>query len=148
MLTSLRRGLVLLFDYGLSRREYYAEDRHGGWLRCHFRHRAHGEPLVRPGVQDITAWVDFTAVAEAASAEQAAIAGYVTQAMFLLHGGLQDELADVATSSLEDQAELSRQIKLLTLPDEMGEHFKCLGLCKGDLDVPAALTGVDRAGTL
>ncbi len=148
VLDHLRRGLVLLFDYGLSRREYYATDRSGGWLRCHFRHRAHGEPLVLPGVQDITAWVDFTALAEAASDQDVAIAGYVTQAMFLLHGGLQNELTDVAAASLVDQTELSRQIKLLTLPDEMGEHFKCLGLSKGDLDVPDALTGADRAGML
>ncbi|MEM9208582.1 MAG: SAM-dependent methyltransferase [Pseudomonadota bacterium] len=148
ILQPLRHGLVLLFDYGLSRREYYAADRSGGWLRCHFRHRAHTEPLVLPGVQDITAWVDFTAVAEAASANQAKVSGYVTQAMFLLRGGLQDEVVEAASSNLQTQSELSRQIKLLTLPDEMGEHFKCIGLGKGDLEVPNALTDADRAGTL
>ena len=148
LLGNLQRGLVLLFDYGLSRREYYAPERSGGWLRCHFRHRAHSAPLVLPGVQDLTAWVDFTSIAEIASEQGAAVAGFVTQAMFLLHGNLQNEFTDAASSSLVDQAELSRQIKLLTLPDEMGEHFKCLGLSKGELDVPDALIGADRAGML
>ena len=148
VLAGLDNGLFLVFDYGLARREYYAPDRSGGWLRCHFRHRAHSDPFILPGVQDITAWVDFTAIAEAASDSRAAVAGYVTQAMFLLHGGLHNELSDVAAMSLTDQSELSRQIKLLTLPDEMGEHFKCMGLSRGDVVVPDALTAADRAGML
>ena len=59
-------GVALLFDYGVSRREYYAAERSDGWLRCHFRHHAHNDPLILPGIQDLTAWVDFTRVAEAA----------------------------------------------------------------------------------
>lgn len=148
VLSGLRTGLFLVFDYGLARREYYAPDRSGGWLRCHFRHRAHSNALILPGVQDLTAWVDFTAIAEAASDSEASVAGYVTQAMFLLHGGLHNELSDAAATSLMDQSELSRQIKLLTLPDEMGEHFKCMGLSRGDVVVPDALTAADRAGML
>jgi len=143
---ALGQGLILLFDYGLSRREYYAADRSGGWLRCHFRHRAHGEPLVYPGIQDVTAWVDFTAVAEAATTSGAAVAGFVTQAMFLLHGGLDNEFAAAATP--EEQMRLAREAKLLTLPTEMGENFKCIGLTKGHVPVPSALVAADRTATL
>ncbi|MGH8194462.1 MAG: class I SAM-dependent methyltransferase [Woeseiaceae bacterium] len=141
-------GFVFLFDYGLPRREYYAPDRDDGWLRCHFRQCAHNNPLVYPGIQDLTAWVDFTAVAEAASAAGMNVAGFVTQAQFLMSGGLQEELVDMAKLPTVAQLELSRQVKLLTLPGEMGEHFKCLGLCRGQLAIPASFTFMDRAHTL
>src|SRR5690606_1104674 len=89
---SLERGFMFLFDYGLTRPEYYANDRSGGWLRCHFRHRAHNDPLIYPGIQDLSAWVDFTAVAEGATRAGMEVAGFVSQAHFLMNGGLQDEL--------------------------------------------------------
>jgi SAM-dependent MidA family methyltransferase len=144
----LARGFVFLFDYGVSRREYYAPDRSGGWLRCHFRHRAHADPLILPGIQDITAWVDFSAVAEAASAAGLDIAGYVTQAHFLLHGGLARELGDFSGMPTAARTELARQVKMLTLPGEMGEHFKCIGLTRGDVATPEAFTAADRAHAL
>ncbi len=122
-------ALILLFDYGLPRREYYAPERDGGWLRCHFRHRAHNDPFVLPGIQDITAWVDFTRIAEAGVDAGLALAGYLPQAQFLLEGGGLDELA---AAGPEATPALSREVKLLTLPGEMGEHFKCLGFTKGD----------------
>ena len=125
----LGEALVLLFDYGLPRREYYAPERDGGWLRCHFRHRAHNDPLVLPGIQDLTAWVDLTRIAEAGADAGLALAGYLPQAQFLLEGGLLDELA---AAGGEASATLSREIKLLTLPGEMGEHFKCLGFTTGE----------------
>ncbi len=143
----LARGFVFLFDYGVSRREYYAPDRDGGWLRCHFRHRAHADPLILPGIQDITAWVDFTAVAEAASAAGLDIAGYVTQAHFLLHGGVTRELEDLSGMPTAARTELARQVKMLMLPGEMGEHFKCMGLRRGDIATPEAFTA-DRAHAL
>jgi len=137
----IEAGLVLLFDYGLPRREYYAPDRSGGWLRCHFRHRAHADPLVLPGIQDLTAWVDFTRIAVAGVDAGLELAGYVTQAEFLLAGGLADELAAAGG----DTGALSREIKLLTLPGEMGEHFKCMGFVRGDhVPVPPALLTADR----
>ncbi|MGI9204792.1 MAG: class I SAM-dependent methyltransferase [Woeseiaceae bacterium] len=141
-------GFIFIIDYGLSRREYYARERNQGWLRCHFRHHAHNEPLIFPGIQDVTAWVDFSAIAEAASSSDMTVAGYVTQAELLLHGGLQDELADFSTLSATEQAKLSGQVKLLTLPAEMGENFKCLGLSRGDLSVPPALSMSDRTHRL
>ena len=145
---SLTEGMAFLFDYGVSRAEYYAPDRTGGWLRCHFRHHAHGDPLILPGIQDITAWVDFTAAAAAAVRAGLDVAGFVTQANFLLHGGLADELAGLAQLALEEQLELSGQVKTLTLPGEMGEHFKCLGLRRGTIATPPALAAVDRAAAL
>ncbi len=130
---SVAEGLVMLFDYGLPRREYYAAERSGGWLRCHFRHRAHNDPLILSGIQDITSWVDFTAVAMAAVDTGFRVAGYSSQAEFLLGGGLAEEMS---VKGPEEALALSREIKLLTLPGEMGEHFKCLGLLKGATNVP------------
>ena len=144
----LRHGIILLFDYGLSRREYYASDRSGGWLRCHFRHHAHNDPLVLPGIQDLTAWVDFSAVATAAVDNGLDVAGYTTQAHFLVGGGLEDELANFSELPTDAQLKLSGQVKLLTLPGEMGENFKCLGLSRGELEQPTAFAFADRTTTL
>src|SRR5690606_364228 len=114
----LERGFVFLFDYGVTRREYYADDRDGGWLRCHFRHRVHDDPLIYPGIQDLSAWVDFTAVAETAVGARMKVGGFVSQAHFLLHGGLDTELADFAGLPIDAQLDLARQVKILTLPNE------------------------------
>ncbi len=144
----LHEGLVLLFDYGVSRREYYSPDRNQGWLRCHFRHHAHNEPLIYAGIQDLTSWVDFTAVAQSAQEHGLDVRGFVTQADFLINGGLDDELAGIADLPIADQLELSRQVKILTLPGEMGEHFKCIGLSRGNISGVGAFGGADRAHTL
>lgn len=146
--TSLNAGLIFLFDYGVTRREYYAPDRCQGWLRCHFRHRAHNDPLILPGIQDLTAWVDFSSVAQAARAAGLEVAGFVTQAHFMLHGGLDEELTDFTSLPVVQQLELSRQVKLLTLPGEMGESFKCIGLSRGDINVPGAFQMSDRTHML
>ena len=148
MSAALREGVAFLFDYGVSRREYYAAERSDGWLRCHFRHHAHNNPLILPGVQDLTAWVDFTAVAEAAVAAGFEIGGYSAQAQFLMAGGLDAEMQDFTTLSLEEQIELSRQVKTLTLPGEMGEHFKCIALQKGNTATPSGFSFADRTHTL
>ena len=144
----LRNGLVLLFDYGVGRPEYYAQQRSGGWLRCHFRHHAHDDPLILQGIQDITAWVDFTTIAEAADANGLDLAGFATQAQFLIGGGLDDYLAGFAEMPTDAQLKLSAEIKLLTLPSEMGEHFKCLGLSRGIQATPAAFGFADRTSSL
>ncbi|HNP37731.1 MAG TPA: SAM-dependent methyltransferase [Woeseiaceae bacterium] len=148
ILASLESGLVFLFDYGVGQREYYARDRSSGWLRCHFRHHAHDNPLVLPGIQDITSWVNFSAIAAAAIDSGASIAGYVSQAHFLLAGGLGAELQDMAALPQQRQLELSAAVKTLTLPGEMGERFKCIGLVKGMHDTPAAFQLADRTHTL
>jgi SAM-dependent MidA family methyltransferase len=144
----LKRGAVFLFDYGVSRREYFAVDRSDGWLRCHFRHHAHNDPLILPGIQDITSWVDFSAVAGAAVESGLDLFGYQTQAQFLMGGGLEMEMRRFADLSTAEQVELSGQIKRLTLPGEMGEHFKCIAFGRGDIDTPSAFHFADRMQTL
>ena len=147
MLASLCEGFAFLVDYGVSRREYFAPDRSGGWLRCHFRHRAHNDPFFLPGAQDISAWVDFTSVAASAVDGGATVAGYTSLAQFMLHGGLQQELEEAGGEGALDP-ELSGAVKMLTLPGSMGEYFKCLGLAKGLEARPTAFQRADRTHTL
>ena len=115
-------------DYGLSRREYYRAERREGTLLCHFRQRFHDQPLINVGVQDIGAWVDFTAVAEAAVTCGLGVGGYATQAHFLIGNGIEQLLADLAAEDLPARLQLARQAMVLTLPGEMGERFKVIGL--------------------
>lgn len=129
----LRRGLALFIDYGYPSSEYYHPDRGAGTLVCHYRHRAHFDPFVWPGLTDISAFVDFTAVAEAAEACDLGIAGFTSQAGFLLSLGAH-ELVDAATTEL-DRMRLAAEIKRLVMPGEMGEKFKVLGLTR-NLDQP------------
>jgi len=126
----LNRGLVLLIDYGYPVSEYYHEERKTGTLMCHYQHRAHPDPLWYPGLQDITAFVDFTDVAYSAAEAGFDISGYTTQAAFLMASGL-DELHRLqVTDDPKQQIILAQQIKTLTLPSEMGERFKVMGLTK------------------
>ncbi len=127
---ALARGVMLFVDYGLPRREYYAAERSSGTLLCHCRHRFHDDPFARPGLQDITAWVDFTAVAEAGQAAGLEVAGYTTQAHFLIGNGIGEFVADVTGLDVAERVNLSRQAMLLTLPGEMGERFKALALTR------------------
>ncbi len=145
---ALSHGMVLLFDYGVSRRDYYAAERAGGWLRCHFRHHVHQDPYILPGIQDLTAWVDFSSVATAAVDNGLEVAGFVPQARFLIGGGLDLELANFSDLPVAAQIELSGQVKLLTLPEEMGENFKCLGLSRGPITRPGAFDSGDRTASL
>ncbi len=125
----LQKGVILLIDYGFPRHEYYHPDRVTGTLMCHYRQRAFSEPLLYPGAYDITAHVDFTAVAEAASAADLDVLGFSPQAAFLLSCGLQSMLD---TQLAADRAyELAQQVKYLTLPSEMGELFKVMALGRG-----------------
>ncbi|MDH5353483.1 MAG: SAM-dependent methyltransferase [Gammaproteobacteria bacterium] len=131
--------VLLIIDYGYEQAQYYHPERKRGTLICHYRHRVHDDTLILPGLQDVTASVDFDAVADAAIASGFEVAGLVTQSQFLLANGLLDEVGFNSTS--EDtlaQLDISQQIKTLTLPDEMGEKFKVVGLVKNlDLDLPA-----------
>ena len=133
-----RRGVLLCIDYGLPRREYYAAERLAGTLLCHFRHRFHDDPLLRLGLQDITAWVDFTAVAEAGQAAGLELAGFTTQAHFLIGCGIGAYVADVEDLEVVQRINLSRQVMVLTLPGEMGERFKAIAFAK---DCPGELRG-------
>ena len=145
---AMSAGAIFIIDYGLPRTEYYAPDRHSGWLRCHFRHRAHSDPLILPGIQDLTAWVDFTRVAAAAVDGGAEVAGYLSQAHFLMLGGLEEELAEFAELPMQKQVEVSAEVKRLTLPAEMGENFKCIGLIRGAIEAPPVFGASDRTHVL
>jgi len=129
------QGAMLFIDYGFGAREYYHPQRTRGTLMCHYRHHAHGDPFYLPGLQDITAHVDFTAVAEAAIDAGAHLLGYVTQAHFLINCGIVDFLAESDPEQLRDYLPLSAQLQKLTSPAEMGELFKVIALGKG-LDAP------------
>jgi SAM-dependent MidA family methyltransferase len=132
---AVREGVMLFVDYGMSRAEYYAADRSRGTLMCHYRHRAHDDPFVWPGLQDITAHVDFTAVAEAGVAAGLELAGYSTQAHFLLAGGLDALRAEPVADERAAWAR-AQQVRKLTLPGEMGERFKVMGFTKGGAPAP------------
>jgi SAM-dependent MidA family methyltransferase len=125
---AMQEGVALFADYGLPRREYYRAERREGTLLCHFRHRFHDQPLINVGVQDIGAWVDFTAVAEAAVACRLGVGGFATQAHFLIGNGIEQLLAHLAAEDLPARLQLARQAMVLTLPGEMGERFKVIGL--------------------
>lgn len=128
----LAQGLVLLIDYGFPRNEYYHPQRSMGTLMCHYRHRAHDNPLILPGLQDITAHIDYTAVAESAVAANLQVAGYANQAAFLLSCGLLD-LVPSNVNDVRQRALQNQQIQKLTSPTEMGELFKVIALAR-DLD--------------
>ncbi len=131
----LERGMVLLFDYGLPEREYYHPQRSMGTLMCHYRHRAHEDPFLWPGLCDITAWVDFTALARAAKTAGLVAAGFTTQANFLLGGGIVETLT--LAGNERERLQLAGEIKRLTLPSEMGEAFKAIALTRA-CDPPPA----------
>ncbi len=131
---NLTAGAALFIDYGYARREYYHAERAQGTLLCHYRHRVHADPLCLPGLQDITAHVDFTGVAEAAVSMGLRIDGFVTQAHFLLDAGMESLLAADITGTPAGDLQLTAQAKTLLLPGEMGERFKAMLLTRG-LDV-------------
>ena len=127
----LAEGAVFIIDYGFPRHEFYHPQRDRGTIMCHYRHRAHDDPLILPGLQDITAHVDFTAVAEAAVNAGLDVAGYTTQAYFLMATGLESLLNEIDPEDTERYFRATQQVKKLTLPSEMGELFKVIALTRG-----------------
>ena len=138
MAERLAAGVLLLIDYGFPRAEFYHPQRSTGTLMCHYRHRAHADPLIFPGLQDITAHVDFTAIAEAGHTAGLALLGYTSQAAFLLDSGLEKIVATSNPDDVRAHLALTQQIKKLTLPHEMGELYKVIALGRG---LPGSLAG-------
>lgn len=124
---SLKQGVILLFDYGYGRREFYHPDRTTGTLMCYYQQHRHDDPFLLIGLQDITAHVDFTSVAESAVEANLHVAGYTTQGSFLLSCGLLDH-AERHELSTREQYQQNQAIKLLTLPAQMGEMIKVIAL--------------------
>jgi SAM-dependent MidA family methyltransferase len=129
----IERGALLLFDYGFPRAHYYHPQRTDGTLRCYFKHRAHDDPFINIAVQDITAWVDYTRVAEAAVDAGLEITGFATQAAFLLGTGIEALVAGAIDTP--ERARLAGEARRLLLPGEMGESFKVMALGR-DLEQP------------
>jgi SAM-dependent MidA family methyltransferase len=125
------KGVFIFIDYGFGAREYYHPQRSQGTLMCHYRHHAHADPFYLPGLQDITAHVDFTAIAEAAIDHGAHFLGYTSQAHFLFNNGIMNYLGEVSPDDIRAYAPLSAQLQKLTSPAEMGELFKVIALGKG-----------------
>ena len=127
----LDTGALLLIDYGYPRAEYYLPSRSNGTLLCYYRHHAHGDPFLWPGLNDITAFVDFTAIAEAAFEAGLSIHGYTSQASFLYNCGVLELLAERGDQTKPDYIRAARAVQRLTAPQEMGELFKVLAVGKG-----------------
>lgn len=144
----LDRGALLLIDYGFPRREYYHPQRDTGTLMCHYRQRAHGDAFHLPGLQDITAHIDFTAVVEAGCAAGLDLLGYTTQAHFLLNCGLTDVLARTPADDARNYLPLANAAQRLVSPAEMGELFKVVALGKGVDQVLLGFRHGDRSATL
>lgn len=144
----LAHGAVVLIDYGFPRTEFYHPQRTQGTLMCHYRHRAHDDPLRLVGLQDITAHVDFSALAEAAVSAGLALLGYTSQAAFLLDCGLEKMAAESDPENVRAHLALTEQIKKLTMPHEMGELYKVIAFGR-NLTGPLPGFGLqDRRGRL
>ncbi len=126
----LEEGLILISDYGYPRLEYFHPQRCEGTLICHYRHHAHDDPFLYPGLQDITASVDFTTVAETAVDAGLHVSGFTTQAHFLIACGLDQFVSEYKTEDVVERSKMTRQVSKLTMPGEMGEKFKFIGLSK------------------
>jgi SAM-dependent MidA family methyltransferase len=127
----LERGLILMLDYGFAASEYYHPQRTQGTLMCHYQHYAHDDPLVYLGLQDITAHVDFTAMAETALQQGLTCAGYTNQAQFLINCGILQLLQQVSPEESARYLPMVAAVQKLLSPAEMGELFKVLALSKG-----------------
>ncbi len=144
----LKQGVLLLIDYGFPRAEFYHPQRAQGTLMCHYRHQAHDDPLRLVGLQDITAHVDFSAIAEAGIDAGLELLGYTSQAAFLLGSGLEQIMSASDPGDTRAHFELTQQIKKLTLPHEMGELFKVMALARGVHEALPGFTFQDRRGRL
>jgi SAM-dependent MidA family methyltransferase len=145
---SLQRGAIILIDYGFSAREYYHPQRNQGTLICHYQHHAHPDPLVNIGLQDITAHVDFSSVAYAGVNHGLSLAGFCSQAQFLMNAGMLELMAQVSPDDVSRYAPLAAAAQKLLSPAEMGDIFKVMALTK---NLDTALIGFsqgDKSHTL
>ena len=145
LVESLEEGTVFVIDYGFPRHEYYHPQRASGTLMCHHRHQAHADPFARPGEEDITAHVDFSALAEAAHDAGAQVLGYATQAQFLVNCGITEVLAEANVENALHYAPIASEAQKLLSPAEMGELFKVLAVGKGMTSLPGFSRGDRRA---
>ncbi len=144
----LEEGAIFVIDYGFPRHEYYHPQRAAGTLMCHHRHRAHGDVFARPGLQDMTAHVDFSALAQAARESGLDVLGYATQAQFLVNCGITDVLGEANVENALHYAPLAAEANKLLSPAEMGELFKVLAVGRGVKQPLLGFSRGDRSHTL
>jgi SAM-dependent MidA family methyltransferase len=144
----LEQGVIFVIDYGFPRREYYHPQRSMGTLMCHAHHRAYGDPFERPGEQDITAHVDFSALALTAQESGLEVLGYATQAQFLVNCGITEVLAQANLENALHYAPIAAQAQRLLSPSEMGELFKVLAVGRGVKQPLSGFSRGDRSNTL
>ncbi|MDD2915517.1 MAG: class I SAM-dependent methyltransferase [Gallionella sp.] len=142
---SLEKGALLFIDYGFGAREFYHPQRSNGTLMCHYRHHAHDDPFYLPGLQDITAHVNFTDIAECGIDAGLELLGYTSQAHFLINCGITDLMKDTSPENLRAYLPLSAQLQKLTSPAEMGELFKVIALGKGIEQILAGFSSGDMS---
>ena len=131
----LSTGAILFVDYGYSRKEYYHPQRSMGTLVCHYRHRSHDNPFILVGCQDISAFVDFTSVAESAHEVGMDVHGYISQTGFLISCGIEEIINSYRSDDEKLNLQIAQQAGQLMLPGEMGEKFKAMGLTR-NITVP------------
>lgn len=146
--TILERGVMLFVDYGFPTREFYHEQRSQGTLMCHYRHRAHADPFFLPGLQDVTAHVDFSAVAAAASKVELDVLGYTSQEQFLINCGITDLMLRTSPEEPSRYLPAAAAASKLLSPAEMGELFKAIAFGRGVPDELAGFRSGDRRHTL
>lgn len=146
--TMLTSGAVFLIDYGFPRHEYYHAQRAQGTLMCHYRHRAHGDPFLYPGLQDITAHVEFTGIAEAGVDAGADLLGYTSQARFLMNAGITEALSAIDPSDIPNFLPAANAVQKLLSEAEMGELFKVIAFSRGIDGTLDAFARGDRSHTL
>ena len=146
--TMLTRGAAFFIDYGFPRHEYYHAQRAQGTLMCHYRHRAHGDPFVYPGLQDITAHVEFTGIAEAGVETGADLLGFTSHARFLLNAGITDALSEIDPADTARFLPAANAVQKLLSEAEMGELFKVIAFSRGLEDTLQAFSSGDRSHTL
>ncbi|PTB21461.1 hypothetical protein C9I57_07345 [Trinickia symbiotica] len=144
----LKRGAAFFVDYGFPRREYYHVQRTEGTLMCHYRHRAHGDPFVYPGLQDITAHVEFTGIAEAGVETGADLLGYTSQARFLMNAGITEALGELDPADPARFLPAANAVQKLLSEAEMGELFKVIAFSRGVDGTLDAFARGDRSHTL
>jgi SAM-dependent MidA family methyltransferase len=144
----LERGTMLFIDYGFGAREFYHPQRRSGTLMCHYRHHAHDDPFFLPGLQDITAHVNFTDIAECGIDAGLELLGYTSQAFFLINCGITELIRDIPPENPRDYLPLSAQLQKLTSPAEMGELFKVIALGKEMADPLSGFASGDLARLL
>jgi len=144
----LTRGAAFFIDYGFPRREFYHAQRATGTLMCHYRHRAHADPFLYPGLQDITAHVEFTGIAEAGVETGADLLGFTSQARFLMNAGITDVLADLDPADVKRFLPAANAVQKLLSEAEMGELFKVIAFSRGIPGTLDAFATGDRSHTL